>query len=134
LTDVVHAAIGPFDSHDEQRLAVQETAIEIGAAVVLPLTMSLNELCINAIKYGSSSNATGRIEIKSAIDEKTQRFTLTWTESSGPIVREPMRHSFGTRLVKGLADQLHGDIRLRYEPKGLVYELNVPLSAQRARC
>jgi two-component sensor histidine kinase len=129
LTDVVHAAIGPFDSHDERRFVVQETAIEIDAAAVLPLTMSLNELSTNAIKYGALSNATGRVEIKSAIDEKTQRFKLTWTESGGPPVREPTRHSFGTRLINGLADQLHGDVRLRYEPNGLVYELEVPLPA-----
>jgi two-component sensor histidine kinase len=129
LTDVVHAAIGPFDSRDEPRFVVQETAIEIGADAVLPLTMSLNELCTNAIKYGALSNATGRVEIKSAIDEKPQRFKLTWTESGGPPVREPTRHSFGTRLIHGLANQLHGDVRLRYEPNGLVYELNVPLPA-----
>ena len=129
LTDVVRAAIGPFDSHDERRFIVHETAIEIGAAAVLPFTMSLNELCTNAIKYGSLSNATGRVEIKSAIDEKTQRFTLTWRESGGPLVHDPTRDSFGTRLIHGLADQLHGDVRLRYEPNGLVYELDVPLPA-----
>lgn len=129
LTDVVQAAIGPFDSHDERRFVVQETAIKVGAAAVLPLTMSLNELCTNATKYGALSNATGRVEIKSAIDEKTQRFTLTWLESGGPLVHEPTRHSFGTRLINSLAGQLHGDVRMRYEPNGLVYELDVPLPA-----
>ena len=134
LTDVVHAAISPFDSQDERRFVVQETAMEIGAAAVLPITMSLNELCTNAIKHGSLSNARGRVDIKSAIDEKTQRFKLTWTESGGPAVREPTRRSFGTRLINALADQLHGGIRLRYEPEGLIYELNVPLPALQARC
>jgi two-component sensor histidine kinase len=129
LTDIVHAAIDPFDSHDERRFVVQETAIEIGAAAVLPFTMSLNELCTNAIKYGALSNAMGRVEIKSHIDERTQRFKLTWTESGGPPVREPTGRSFGTRLINGLADQLHGDVRLRYGPNGLVYELDVPLLA-----
>src|ERR1041385_801346 len=129
LTDVVHAAIGPFDSQDERRFGVKETAIEIGAAAVLPLTMSLNELCTNAIKYGALSNRRGRVEIKSTIDEKAQRFNLTWTESGGPPVREPTRHGFGTRLINGLADQLHGDVRLRYEPNGFVYELDAPLPA-----
>ena len=133
LTDVVRAAIGPFDSQDEQRFVVQETAMEIGAAAVLPIIMSLNELCTNAIKYGSLSNPRGRVDIESAVDEKTQRFKLTWTESGGPAVREPTRRSFGTRLINGLADQLHGGIRLRYEPKGLVYELDIPLSALQAR-
>jgi two-component sensor histidine kinase len=132
LADVIQAAIGPFDSPDERRFVVRESAIEIGAAAVLPITMSLNELCTNAIKYGSLSNAIGRVDIRSEIDRKTNRFVLTWTESGGPAVREPMRHNFGTRLVNALAAQLHGDIRLRYEPEGLVYELSVPLRALQA--
>jgi two-component sensor histidine kinase len=106
--------------------------MEVGAAAVLPITMSLNELCTNAIKYGSLSNPRGRVDIRSAIDQKTQRFKLTWTESGGPEVREPARRSFGTRLIGRLAEQLHGDVRLRYEPKGLVYELNVPVPALQA--
>ena len=81
--------------------------------------MSLNELCTNAVKYGALSNTTGRIEIASQVDEKTERFKLTWTESGGPAVKEPARRSFGTRLIGRLADQLQGNVRLRYEPAEL---------------
>ena len=97
---------------------MQETPIEIGAGAVLPLTMSLNELCTNAVKYGALSNGTGRIEIASSIDEKAQRIKLTWTESGGPPVREPTRRSFGTRLINRLAEQLHGEVRMKYQPTG----------------
>jgi len=93
--------------------------------------MSLNELCTNATKYGALSNATGRIDITSRVDEIAQRFMLTWTEEGGPAVKEPTRTSFGTRLIDRLADQLHGNVRLRYEPTGLVYELDVPLATLR---
>jgi len=72
-----------------------------------------------------------RIEITSAVDEKAQRFKLTWTEKGGPPVQEPTRRSFGTRLIDRLADQLHGDVRLKYEPAGVVCELDVPLAALR---
>ena len=58
--------------------------IDIGAGAVLPLTMSLNELCTNAVKYGALSNTTGRIDITSTVDEKAQRLKLTWTESGRP--------------------------------------------------
>src|ERR1019366_5276745 len=119
----IRAAIEPFDSHDVRRFVVQDTSIEIGPGAVLPLTMSLNELCTNAVKYGALSNATGRIHITSTVDEKAQLFKLTWTEKGGPAVQEPTRRSFGTRLIAVLADQLHGDVRLRYEPEGVVYEL-----------
>ena len=131
LTDVIRAAIEPFDSHDVQRFVVQDTPIEIGPAAVLPLTMSLNELCTNAVKYGALSNATGRIDITSTVDEKAQLFKLTWTEKSGPAVQEPTRRSFGTRLINRLAEQLQGNVRLRYEPTGVVYELDVSLAVLR---
>jgi two-component sensor histidine kinase len=90
--------------------------------------MSLNELCTNAVKYGALSNTTGRIEIVLNVDDEGQRFKLTWTEKGGPAVQEPSRSSFGTSLINRLANQLHGNVRLRYEPAGLVYELDVPLA------
>ena len=80
LSDVIHDAIEPFDSHDVRRFVVQDTHIEIASEAVLPLTMSLNELCTNAVKYGALSNATGRIDITSTVDDKALRLKLTWTE------------------------------------------------------
>ena len=132
LTDVIRDAIEPFDSPDISQFVVQDTDIDIDAGVVLPLTMSLNELCTNAVKYGALSNTTGRIDITSTVDEKAQRFKLTWTEMGGPAVQEPTRRSFGTRLINRLAEQLQGDVRLRYEPAGVVYELDIPLAVLRA--
>ena len=132
LTDVIRSALEPFVSHDVQRFVVQDTALEVGPGAVLPLTMSLNELCTNAVKYGALSNVTGRIEITLTVDEKAQLFKLTWTEKGGPAVQQPTRRSFGTRLINRLADQLHGDVRLKYEPAGFAYELDIPLAVLRA--
>ena len=129
LTDVIHAAIAPFENNNVQRFIVQEIPIEVGPGAILPLTMFLNELCTNAVKYGALSNATGSIDIAPTVDEATQRFRLTWSEKGGPAVRQPTRRSFGTRLIGRLADQLHGEARLRYEPAGVVCELDVPLTA-----
>lgn len=131
LADVIRSAIEPFDSHDVKRFNVQVIDIDIGPEAILPLAMSINELCTNAVKYGALSNATGRIDITSTVDENVQRFKLIWTESGGPAVQEPTRRSFGTRLLGGLAEQLQGDSRLKYEPAGLVYELDMSLAALR---
>ena len=130
LADVIHFAIKPFESPDVSRFAVQDITLEIGPNAVLPITLSINELCTNAVKYGALSNGAGRIEIGSSVNEKN--LTLTWTESGGPPVREPTQRSFGTRLIGRLAEQLRGEVRLKYEPEGLVYELDVPVSALRA--
>ena len=42
-------------------------------------------------------------------------------------VQKSTRHSFGTRLIDRLADQLRGDVRWRFEPTGVVCELDAPL-------
>ena len=128
LTDIIHGAIEPFESRDRPRFSVQETSVAVGPAAILPLTMSLNELCTNAVKYGGLSNASGRIDITSGLDETRQLFTLGWIESGGPAVREPTRRGFGTRLLGGLASQLHGDVRLSYRQTGFVCELTMPLA------
>jgi two-component sensor histidine kinase len=131
LIDVIRAAIDPFDDRDARRFFVHGADIDLGPEAVLPLTLSLNELCTNAVKYGALSNRTGRIDIETTLDEKTRRLKLTWIEKGGPAIHEPTRRGFGTRLIDRLAEQLHGDARLRYESAGVVYELDVPLSALR---
>ena len=127
LIDVIRSAIEPFDVADKRRIVLHDTLIEIGPGAVLPLTLSLNELCTNAVKYGALSNPTGCVDIASSVDEKAQRLKLIWTERGGPKVSEPTRLSFGTRLITLLANQLHGDVRIRYEPAGVVCELDIPL-------
>jgi two-component sensor histidine kinase len=128
LTDLIHAAIEPFDSDDVRRFTVRETEIEVGAAAVLPLTMALNELCTNAVKYGALSNNAGHVEIMSALDSNAQRLSLTWTERGGPPVLQPTRHSFGTRLINRLARELHGEVQLNYDPAGVVCKFIVPIT------
>ncbi len=129
LAVIIGSAIRPFDDLDVQRLSVQVVDIDIDPGAVLPITMSINELCTNAVKYGALSNTTGHIDIAAMVDEMAQIFKMTWTETGGPTVHEPTRRSFGTRLLNQLAHQLQGHIRLSYEPTGVVYELTIPLGS-----
>lgn len=131
LIDVIRSAIEPFAGQVGQRFVVVEVPIEIGANAVLPIAMSLNELCTNAIKYGALSNSQGRVEIAAAVDDAAQRFRLTWTETNGPAVRQPTASGFGTRLINRIAAQLNGTVQMRYEPAGFVCELDAPLESLR---
>ena len=131
LAEVIAAAIAPYSS-DACRFTVHDGDAVADPGAILPLTMSLNELGANALKFGALSNSTGGVEVSWAIDEKDQRFRLKWTESGGPAVQPPTRSGFGTRLIDRLADQLQGRAQLKYEPAGLVYELDIPLQALRA--
>jgi two-component sensor histidine kinase len=129
LSDVVRAAIEPFEDKEVRRFTVRDIAIDVAPGAVLPITMSLNELCTNAVKYGALSSAKGRIEIVTTVDCQTLK--LIWTERGGPSVKQPSRRGFGSRLIERLAEQLHGNVRMKYEPAGLIYELDVPLGALR---
>ncbi len=128
LSDVISSAIEPFESKTAPRFVVHDTPVDIGPEAVLPLTLSLNELCTNAVKYGALSNVSGRIDIAADVDEETKLFTLRWTETDGPPVKAPTEYSFGTRLLGALATQLHGKVRLIYEPSGVEYQLTIPLA------
>jgi two-component sensor histidine kinase len=131
-TDVILNAIEPFNTKDAGRFVVQDANIEVGSSAVLPLTMALNELCTNAVKYGALSNATGHIDITTTTDEKAQRLKLTWSEKGGPPVQKPTRRSFGTRLINRIADELRGQVRMSFPPAGLVCEFSIPIVHPRA--
>jgi|SRR5580658_9910645 two-component sensor histidine kinase len=92
--------------------------------------MAINELCTNAAKYGALSIPGGRIEITADTDERRNQFCLRWKEHGGPPVRSPTRQGFGTRLIQqSFVNQLHGAVRLSFDPSGVVYEIDVPLAA-----
>jgi two-component sensor histidine kinase len=103
--------------------------VRMASGAVIAIAMTLNELCTNTTKFGALSVPAGRVDITWTLDPKTQRLHLQWTEKNGPAVHAPDKRSFGTRLIETLGRQLKGDVRLRYEPAGFVYVLDVPLAS-----
>jgi two-component sensor histidine kinase len=92
--------------------------------------MALQELATNAVKYGALSNETGEVRLEWQVDEsgKEPRLRLTWAESGGPSVKAPSRQGFGTRLIeRSLAQDLEGEVRLVFEPEGLVCTIQARL-------
>ncbi|MGA7808242.1 sensor histidine kinase [Bradyrhizobium sp.] len=128
LASIVQAAIEPFDKG--AHFLVQVPDIDVSPAAVLPLAMILNELCTNAVKYGSLSNADGRVAISAAVDASKQRFGFAWVESGGPPVSTPTHASFGTRLIEqGFVGELRGEAHLSFAPSGVVCNLDIPLAS-----
>jgi two-component sensor histidine kinase len=129
LAEIVKAATDPFDRDNSSRFIVQSSNIDVSPGAVLPLAMVLNELCTNAVKYGALSNATGRVEITSIVDDSQNLFRLKWAESGGPPVAMPTRRSFGLRLIEhSFVRQLRGEAQLAFEPTGVVCVLDIPLA------
>jgi two-component sensor histidine kinase/ActR/RegA family two-component response regulator len=125
LVDTIRGATEAYDSRG--RFTIDGPDIRITSGAVIALAMTLNELCTNTTKFGALSVPTGNVEITWVTEQ--DRFQLTWRETNGPAVAAPTRRSFGTRMIGALGQQLHGDVKLIYEPTGFVYVLNVPLNS-----
>lgn len=128
LDDVLKHAIEPFVTEDGDQFLIQASTITVDRATILPLSMVLNELCTNALKYGALSTPAGRVSIAASVDEAGKLLHLTWTESDGPIVKPPSRRSFGTRLIeRSLFNGSDGHAALTFPSSGTVCSLSIPL-------
>lgn len=108
--------------------------IRFNAQVSLALALVLHELATNATKYGALSNGTGHVDLQWAIRPDSTaaddpRFTLTWREVDGPLVEPPKRQGFGSLLIeRSLRSYFRGLISMNYEPSGLVFTIDAPLT------
>jgi two-component sensor histidine kinase len=127
LSSTVHGAI---DQHDTAagRIVITGEEVQIAPASILPLTLILNELCTNAIKYGALSIASGKVALTWMIDAGAGTLIMRWIESGGPPVAPPAAKGFGTGLIENaIPRQLGGTGHLDFPPSGVAFELNVPL-------
>jgi two-component sensor histidine kinase len=128
LAEIIRSAIEAFDNQGGKFL-IEGPDINISSGAVIAFALTLNELCTNTTKFGALSVTGGSVEIVWEIDQERNRLKLTWTERGGPEVHAPSRHSFGTRLIESLGQQLKGEVQLSYGSAGLVYVLDVPMSS-----
>jgi two-component sensor histidine kinase len=129
LASLLKMATEPFDTSGSSQFLIQCANVEVSSGASLPLAMTLNELCTNAVKYGALSSFEGRIQITTKVDQRAKKFRLTWAEKGGPPVKVPAHRSFGMRLIEhSFVNQLQGTARVRFEPTGLICELDVPLT------
>jgi len=62
LLTVLKSAVAQHDTA-EGRIAVTGSDMQIASSAILPLTLALNGLCTNAMKYGALSNDAGRVNL-----------------------------------------------------------------------
>ena len=92
--------------------------------------MVLNELCTNAVKYGSLSTPDGRVHISVTVEDDGKTLSIHWKESGGPPVKPPSRRSFGTRLIeRGLVASLSGDVVLEFPADGVACTLRLSMDS-----
>jgi PAS domain S-box-containing protein len=139
LRDVIDQILQPFGLNDLQaaRFSVEGDHVRLQPKAALTLAMLFHELATNAAKHGALSNdAAGKIDIAWQLDPTPQddRMRLRWHESGGPPVTPSLRKGFGSRLIEGgLAQDLGGEVRLDYEPSGVVCQIIMPVRRDMGR-
>jgi len=126
IESTVRNAVEPFDQGGD-RFIISGEAVRITSSSVIAFAMTLNELCTNTTKFGALSVPEGRVHVGWSVENDILHFR--WTETGGPLVSEPTRKSFGTRMMTSLGQQLKGKVELGYKSSGFVYTLDVPIDA-----
>jgi two-component sensor histidine kinase len=129
LRSVLTEVVEPYSRSGPARITLEGSALRLDPRMTLSLAMAIHELATNAAKYGALSASTGRVVIRWEVRPgELPHLTLQWRESRGPAVSPPTHKGFGTRLIeRSLATELAGDVRVTYEPSGVVCVIDAPL-------
>lgn len=129
LHEIALQAVAPYANWPEDRLHLDGPSVRLQPRMALALSMVLQELATNAVKYGALSNDVGRIRIEWDVEQtEPERLLLRWEESDGPAVRPPSRRGFGSSLIeRGLAQDLNGSARIAFPCTGVICTLDAPL-------
>jgi two-component sensor histidine kinase len=131
LREVIQCTLAPHIDRAANRLGLEGPDLWLTPNWALSLALAMHELATNAVKYGALSKDEGRVEVRWSILERAgnRRLELQWRESGGPPVAMPARRGFGSRLIeRSLSRELHGDVRLDFDPAGLVCHLVASLT------
>jgi PAS domain S-box-containing protein len=109
------------------RVALSGPRLPLTPAATQAFSLVLHELATNTAKYGALSAAAGRLLLSWQLEG--ERLRLLWEEVGGPpLAGPPARRGFGSRLVEAtVRDQLGGQVRMDWNPSGLLCRIEAPL-------
>jgi two-component sensor histidine kinase len=123
IRDVIQAALEGHATNLEQ-ISIRGPQLQLSPQHALALSLAVHELATNATKYGALSVATGQVAVDWVAADTDGFFKFTWIESQGPVVQQPARRGFGSRLQEEvIAGEFRGQVHIGYAPEGLRYQL-----------
>jgi PAS domain S-box-containing protein len=128
IRQVVEGALTPFPS---DRISIEGSEVAIGPRRALSLTLAVNELATNALKYGAlADDGAGQVRIRwrrEADAEGEAVLVWTWEELGGPPVSPPARRGFGRMLLERVLSQdFAGSVGIDFAPSGVTFKLEAP--------
>jgi PAS domain S-box-containing protein len=129
LRDIAAGVEGQMGQPDRIALDADLAPIVVGGTVALPVSLIVNELLTNAYKYAFPYNRKGSVALTLVEDEGWIRVTVA-DDGIGRPAAEDTRSGLGTRIVDGLARQLHGRVETSDGPG---YAVTLAFPSARAR-
>ncbi len=123
----------PFAGKNGDSIKIDGPAFQVDPKTTLSLTMTLNELCTNAAKYGALSSQEGALSVSWKVHQDGARSVLhlDWNEHGGPRVTPPTRRGFGTRLMKTCIEHdLAGQFDLAFDAAGVRCQIKIPVNSK----
>jgi two-component sensor histidine kinase len=121
ILDVIEAALSLHRS-GEGRFKIAGPLVKVSPRQTLSISLAVNELATNALKYGALSVPGGKVDVSWAAS--AEEFVFAWREQGGPAVVQPSRQGFGSRIIKDfMANDFGGVVQLSYDSSGVVCEL-----------
>lgn len=128
MREVVTQALTAFTSGRDHRFTLTGPHVSLHPQAAVNLTLAVNELATNASKYGSLSTEEGSVAVEWSVDGHGQ-LQIQWQERGGPLVKEPRKRGFGTRMIERvLSAELGGTAELSFRPQGLLCTVRAPTS------
>ena len=93
------------------------------------LSLTLHELAVNAVKFGSLSTEAGRVEVvwRAA---PGGGFNLEWLETGGPLTSPPATRGFGATLIEDVVGrELKGRATIEYRRSGVTAMIHAAADA-----
>ena len=122
LSAIAKQELAPYSEQDKPRVRIDGPQVLLEPNAAQAVAVTLHELATNAAKHGALSAPEGQIELHWSHAADGQ-LILRWTEKGGPAVRVPESKGFGSRVIERTVDQLKGNARFDWGPKGLICEI-----------
>jgi PAS domain S-box-containing protein len=129
LEDLVRLQLGPPLESRSSQIFVSGPTVLLKPEAAQSLGLAVHELAANAHKFGSLSDANGKLTVTwtRLPQAKGEGVEFRWVESGGPAVVEPAHRGFGSIVIeRHLGRALATDIHLAFRPEGVRCKFLVP--------
>ncbi|GEM_PF-1224589 len=126
LRELIAGVLSPYHDPDKPRILAEGPEIEISYTIAVALGLVANELATNALKHGSLSIGSGKVQIQWT--RRDGEIGLWWTEVDGPEVDCDATASQGSKLMRMIVEsQLRGTMDHAVTRSGLNFSLVFPI-------